>query len=122
MVALESMTENLSGALAKVGVEGSNPFARSKNSITYQIEICFPALRGVAGEASGKQPRANISVAAGEKIAVSSERFRQSQGMTMAQLREPTPVSSPSAAAATRPSQDRRCIAQRTDYSPSALR
>ena len=32
MVALESMTENLSGALAKVGVEGSNPFARSSFS------------------------------------------------------------------------------------------
>ena len=57
MGALESMTENLSGALAKVGVEGSNPFARSNYSITYRICICFPAAWRDVGEAWGKQAR-----------------------------------------------------------------
>ncbi|NJO34801.1 MAG: hypothetical protein HC869_18470 [Rhodospirillales bacterium] len=50
--------------LAKVGVEGSNPFARSNFSITYIIGICFPACGALHEEALGKQARSNFSVAA----------------------------------------------------------
>ena len=57
--------------LAKVGVEGSNPFARSKISITYISKICFPALRHDAGEAWGKQTRAHFGASTRIQMIVS---------------------------------------------------
>jgi hypothetical protein len=51
--------------LAKVGVEGSNPFARSnflqinqRHRRTVEGFVCFPAAGPEAGEAEGKQPKA----------------------------------------------------------------
>jgi hypothetical protein len=51
--------------LAKVGVEGSNPFARSnflqinqRPRRTVEGFVCFPAAGPEAGEAEGKQPKA----------------------------------------------------------------